>query len=240
MSASYRTGRMTAMGIHDAPPNFSEEAFEAKWKTLVDSIMALPVAQRNFISFDAVHIPNHLATEHLKALGFKPARPTVWIALETQITSDPGFARLIGDAEEFGWRSYAISFVADVLTKVDVPFPTGGDHGHLMGVFKPPANLSAEEFVNKTQGLVSRFFALPIAQKLVNYSLWTQNDTNAANRKGLGLPAPDPVLMVMLETELVTDPAIKSLAEEFLREFGDIDYEVFSADIVLNAKKPEA
>jgi hypothetical protein len=52
-----------------------------------------------------------------------------------------------------------------------VPFPTGGDHGHLMGVFKPPANLSAEEFVNKTQGLVSRFFALPIAQKLVNYSL---------------------------------------------------------------------
>jgi hypothetical protein len=47
---------MTAMGIHDAPPNFSEEAFEAKWKTLVDSIMALPVAQRNFISFDAVRL----------------------------------------------------------------------------------------------------------------------------------------------------------------------------------------
>jgi hypothetical protein len=40
--------------------------------------------------------------------------------------------------------------------------------------------------------------------------------------------------------QLVTDPAIKSLAEEFLREFGDVDYEVFSADIVLNAKKPEA
>lgn len=56
MSASYRTGRMTAMGIHDAPPNFSEEAFEAKCKTLVDSIMALPVAQRNFISFDAVRL----------------------------------------------------------------------------------------------------------------------------------------------------------------------------------------
>jgi hypothetical protein len=51
MSASYRTGRMTAMGIHDAPPNYSEEPFEVKWKTLVDSIMALPIAQKNFISF---------------------------------------------------------------------------------------------------------------------------------------------------------------------------------------------
>jgi hypothetical protein len=36
------------------------------------------------------------------------------------------------------------------------------------------------------------------------------------------------------------DPTIKSLAEEFLREFGDVDYEMFSADIVLNAKKADA
>jgi hypothetical protein len=45
------------MGIHDAPPDYSEEAFEAKWKTLVDSIMApsLPVV-KNFISFDAVRL----------------------------------------------------------------------------------------------------------------------------------------------------------------------------------------
>jgi hypothetical protein len=40
-----------------------------------------------------------------------------------------------------------------------------------MGVFKPPANVPAEEFVNKTRGLVSRFFELPLAQKLVDYSL---------------------------------------------------------------------
>ncbi|KAJ7893812.1 hypothetical protein B0H13DRAFT_2339545 [Mycena leptocephala] len=100
-----------------------------------------------------------------------------------------------------------------------------------------PANVPAEEFVTKTRGLVSRFFELPLAQRLVNYSL----------RKALGLPAPAPVLIVMLETEardqlteLLTDPTIKSLAEEFLREFGDVDYEVCSADIVLNAKKPVA
>jgi hypothetical protein len=40
--------------------------------------------------------------------------------------------------------------------------------------------------------------------------------------------------------QLLTDPTIKSLAEEFLREFGDVDYVVYSADIVLNAKKPVA
>jgi hypothetical protein len=40
--------------------------------------------------------------------------------------------------------------------------------------------------------------------------------------------------------QLLTDPTIKSLAEEFLREFRDVDYELFSADIVLNAKKPVA
>ncbi|KAJ7815918.1 hypothetical protein B0H13DRAFT_2137524, partial [Mycena leptocephala] len=233
MSASHRTGRMTAMGIHDVPPNYSEEAFEAKWKTLVDSIMALPIAPKNFISFDAI-FPNNLATEQLKALGSKPARPTVWITLETEarrtsahfgeVTSDPGI----------WWHSYAISFVAEVLTKVNVPFPPGGEHGHLI------------EFVNKTRGLVSRFFELPLAQKLVNYSLWTRNDTNASKRKALGLPDTDSVLMVMFETalthchylQLLTDPTIKSLAEEFLREFGDVDYEVCSADIVVNAKKP--
>jgi hypothetical protein len=56
ISASYRTGRMTVMGIHHAPPNYSEDAFEAKRKTLVDSMMALPIAQKNFISFDPVRL----------------------------------------------------------------------------------------------------------------------------------------------------------------------------------------
>jgi hypothetical protein len=52
-----------------------------------------------------------------------------------------------------------------------VLFPSGGEHGHLVGGFKPPANVPAEEFVNKTRGLVRSFFKLPLAQKLVNYFL---------------------------------------------------------------------
>jgi hypothetical protein len=68
-------------------------------------------------------------------------------------------------------RSYAILFVTDDLTKVDVPFQSGGDHAHLKGAFSSLRISPPMSQAKKPQVVLSRFFAPPIAQKLVNYPL---------------------------------------------------------------------
>jgi hypothetical protein len=69
-------------------------------------------------------------------------------------------------------RSYAISFVTDVLTKVDVPFQTGSGHAHLKGAFNSTRISPPMNSVRNPQVVISRFFAPPpIARKLVNYPL---------------------------------------------------------------------
>jgi hypothetical protein len=73
--------------------------------------------------------------------------------------------------QDFELRSYAISFVTDVLTKVDVPFQTGRDHAHLKGAFNSTRISPPMNSVRNPQVVISRFFALPIARKRVNYPL---------------------------------------------------------------------
>lgn len=45
----------TAFGIHPVPANTTLEDFQAKCEALVESFVALPVAQQNFLKFDIVY-----------------------------------------------------------------------------------------------------------------------------------------------------------------------------------------
>jgi hypothetical protein len=102
MSASYKKDRVAGIGIYKAPPNLSKEAFETKITSLVDALLAVPIAQKNFLKFEIV-CPNCLhryivfiymtqiyqndfSSPYLKALGFAEAPASVWLRLECEVS----------------------------------------------------------------------------------------------------------------------------------------------------------
>jgi hypothetical protein len=54
MSASVQKSRFTAIGIHKRPANLTKKDFDAKIDALVDSLVALPVVQNNFLILNLV------------------------------------------------------------------------------------------------------------------------------------------------------------------------------------------
>jgi hypothetical protein len=46
--------RAVIIGIWNQPPNLTKEAFETKITSLVDSALALPIVQRNYLKFEIV------------------------------------------------------------------------------------------------------------------------------------------------------------------------------------------
>ncbi|KAJ7734210.1 hypothetical protein B0H14DRAFT_2639465 [Mycena olivaceomarginata] len=103
MSASHRKDRVAALGIWKAPPNVSKEAFETKITSIVDSLLAIPVAQKNYLKFDMVLslelcstfvqcswvltqiLQNGASNQHLKALGLPEAPLSVWLTCECAV-----------------------------------------------------------------------------------------------------------------------------------------------------------
>jgi hypothetical protein len=51
---SARKDRVAVIGMWKAPPNVSKEALETEITSLVDSVLALPVAQKNYLKFEIV------------------------------------------------------------------------------------------------------------------------------------------------------------------------------------------
>jgi hypothetical protein len=77
MSASIQKTRFTAIGIHKAPANLPKKDFDAKMDALVNSLVALPVAQQTFLSFDLVRV---VGTETLILMSneFRCSRTSSW------------------------------------------------------------------------------------------------------------------------------------------------------------------
>jgi hypothetical protein len=46
--------RVTVVAVWKAPPNVSKETLEAEITDLVDSVIALPVAQKNYLKYEIV------------------------------------------------------------------------------------------------------------------------------------------------------------------------------------------
>ncbi|KAJ7016309.1 hypothetical protein C8F04DRAFT_1245392 [Mycena alexandri] len=209
MSASSRKDRVAGIGIYKAPPNLSKEALETKITSLVDALLAVPIAQKNFLKFEIIY-QNEFLNPHLKALGFPEAPASVWLRLEcetdahgAEILTDPALVKVYAEAEEF--LPYVMAFMADVVTKIDLPTPR--NPMHIMCTFQCPAHLSSNEYRTKFEGFVDRLLALPITQKsilkysVVNQSQWMPNNTLDAPLRDLGFPQLEPVFVVMAETE---------------------------------------
>jgi hypothetical protein len=54
MSAAHRKDRLVEIGIWKAPLNLSKEAFETKFMSIIDSLLTLPVAPKNYLKVDIV------------------------------------------------------------------------------------------------------------------------------------------------------------------------------------------
>jgi hypothetical protein len=70
---SVRKDYCTAFGIHPIPANIPKKDFEAKCEALVESFLALPVTQRNFLKFDirdfAAATGSHLVADQACGTG---------------------------------------------------------------------------------------------------------------------------------------------------------------------------
>ncbi|KAJ7307759.1 hypothetical protein DFH08DRAFT_975370 [Mycena albidolilacea] len=78
MSAAHRKDRLVGIGIWKAPLNLSKGAFEIKFMSLLDSLLALPVAHKNYLKIlqkDALNQP-------LLDVGIPVAPSSVWWVVE--------------------------------------------------------------------------------------------------------------------------------------------------------------
>ncbi|KAF7343159.1 hypothetical protein MVEN_01746700 [Mycena venus] len=247
MSASYQKDRVVCVGVYKTPPNLSKEELQVKAEALLDSLLAVPIAQKNYVKFE-INIQNPLLDEHLKALGFPQAQPDVWVTGECEteakfeeILKDPEFAKLIQEAEHLEHFSV---FFADVVTKVDIPTAKNGVR--VICALKPPVHLSSNDFHHKTEAILDRFLALPVTQgKTTRLSLLRQNTNMATTLQETGFPAADPVLVVVYEAETqealvesATHSSVKMLASDAFRDINaHLGSSTFAVDVITKIDK---
>jgi hypothetical protein len=82
---------------------------------------------------------------------------------------DPALQKLLAEFDDFGFRTGATAFAADVITKIDAPGATSDTY--LIAIYNRPPRLSAEELAQKMEGWMERISALPVRDRLSSYSL---------------------------------------------------------------------
>jgi len=85
--------------------------------------------------------------------------------------------QLVEAAKQFGLQSGACVFPADIVSKIDSP--SVEDAVHIIGIYKVPRDLTAEEYGQKFNAFVENYVALPAIQKnLVKYELVRHHSHN--------------------------------------------------------------
>ncbi|KAJ7174764.1 hypothetical protein C8R46DRAFT_1189432 [Mycena filopes] len=238
MPASTRKDRSTIIVVREVPVHLSKDVFESKIKTVLESLMTIPICKKNYVTFDLI-LETPLLNADIRALGFPEARPQVIAFIEcetadqfTEIFSDPEFAKVLAQGEEeFGFCTTASALFFDGVVTLDRP--AGADLTTLVGMFNIPAGFSHQEFLRKIEDRVNRFIALPICQKvLVKHSMFLPS-TVGENLQGadgmlraVGLPPPAPSAVGILKfesmnavSEFLADPDTKKFAMEAEAEF---------------------
>ncbi|KAJ7021897.1 hypothetical protein C8F04DRAFT_1195036 [Mycena alexandri] len=242
--------RVTIIAVREVPPHLSKEVFGAKMGALLEAFMALPVCKKNVLKWDLVccdfafedsdhpyltlcqilPMPS-LFDASIRAIGFRESQRHVLAVAKYEVLADPEFARLVMEGDkEFGFCSSSSTFIADVVSKIDGP--GSANPARAFWILKAPSRFSREEFSHKLGGLVDRLLAMPNSQKTSQkHSMCIQSNTDTSLRRtdallrGLGLPVPEPMVVLMTETkslddaiEFGADPAVKQLAAEATAE----------------------
>ncbi|KAF7377960.1 hypothetical protein MSAN_00219900 [Mycena sanguinolenta] len=255
MSASVQKHSFTVIGVHKAPANLSKQEFEAKVGKLCDSMAALPVAKKNFLSLDAI-FHDSVVDAHMKELGWGEAQPcAVLMAVFetfdnfTEYFQDPAVQNLLADADEdFAFRSASSVFSADVVTRIGVSRSeygsTATERKLWVGIYKGPGPAVSPD-VTQFQGNVSttldEYVALPVSQKnMLSHTVLMTNDTIAPHLQAKGYPKAEPVTVVMIEIEnwdrgieVLEDAEVKRITEKANQGFGfHVDAICFGAEVV--------
>ncbi|KAJ6462465.1 hypothetical protein C8R45DRAFT_1080593 [Mycena sanguinolenta] len=239
--------RAFVLAVCKAPTNLSYEAFEKKFTSIVDGLLALPISQEKFLKFDII-FQTEVFDEHLKALGFPKTPPGAVVTAECATEADflemlkvPEFANIVQEGRKtlYGNNPPVDAFMADVKTHIDRP---ASSRTLLVGAV-PYLGDAPDSFRQAIGNFGDKLATLPIAQKLVKYSMWNSfpNNAIATPLNALGFPTSITGAVYMIETEsestmieVLTDSATKQYMADTIREFSIGYGSLFFAAKVVN------
>ncbi|KAJ7796461.1 hypothetical protein B0H14DRAFT_2915228 [Mycena olivaceomarginata] len=232
----------TAFGIHPVPANTTTEDFQAKCEALVESFLALPVAQQNFLKFDIV------CESYTTSLGFPEPQPCVCLRCyyETDANwaaclQDPDFINTMAAGRSWGFYDGACIFSADSVTVLDSK--VSPDTNVVIGIFKNPVQQDASQ---KLDTLIDT--VLDLKKPTVNVTMLTQNLNAEENLQAAGYPPSHPATVAVSEWKtfneigkIANDIGAQTLIAKAMEDFGfQINNVVFSADVKNKFTRPTA
>ncbi|KAF7337420.1 hypothetical protein MSAN_02268500 [Mycena sanguinolenta] len=252
MSASYSKDRDVGIGIWQAPPNLSKEAFENKLTAMVDKLVALPIVQENYVKFEMM-FQTGLGTEELMTHGLSEGPPSVWVTVECATIADhlegwedpavmsvlqEGINSVYGDS-----RPTAHLSSGEVQTRLDRP--TAGNRTRLACGLQRPDNISVDGYRKTVSAAADRFVSLPIVQQnVIKHSMWVPHNVLDSQMSAVGFSAPNANIIIMFETEnqdsmieILKDPDVKEFVDDSRHKW-DIHFDSsFVANVVTKIEK---
>ncbi|KAJ7800897.1 hypothetical protein B0H14DRAFT_3885360 [Mycena olivaceomarginata] len=172
---------------------------ETEITSLVDSVLALPIAQKNYLKFEII-FQRELANQHIQGLGLPEAPPSVGDGRSeahfAELYEDATFAALIEEKHKtlYEDRLTANAFFVDLRTKIDSP--TTRPCTRVMAAYQHPDYLSPAKYYTKMEAVLEKISAHPVVKKAFQkYYLWIPNDTLDSKPRDLGFPEPDPMVV---------------------------------------------
>ncbi|KAF7333710.1 hypothetical protein MVEN_02327400 [Mycena venus] len=187
---SARDTHCTAFGIHPVPANLSKREFERKCEALVESLLATPVAQRNFLKFDII-FQNEQLKEHITALEIPEPRPIVCLRVEYETEDswaechrDPDYMKALDAGKSWGFHDDACIFSAAKVSKGHPNAPR--DSNVVVGIIKAPGHMSATEFQQRLEGLIDAVYGAK--KPAIKWHLYVQNMNAEEHLQAAGYP----------------------------------------------------
>ncbi|KAF7364141.1 hypothetical protein MSAN_01073300 [Mycena sanguinolenta] len=177
--------RAYVLAVCKAPSNLSYEAFQSKFTSIVDTLLALPISQQKFLKFDIIY-QTEFGDEQLRALGLTKTPPGAVVTAECATVADflemiqvPEFANVVQDGRKslYGNNPPVDAFVADVKTHLDRP--ASASNRTLWVGAVPYLGNAPDVFRQSIGNFGDKLATLPVAEKFVKYSLWNSFPNNA-------------------------------------------------------------
>ncbi|KAJ6554665.1 hypothetical protein B0H19DRAFT_1072026 [Mycena capillaripes] len=270
MAPSAREDRFLVIAILKAPEGLSKREFDTRVEALVELILSVPVAHQNVQKVELM-FQNPAMDERLKEFDLPASPPMVTIIVETESKdhllvpiNDTEIRELFAPAVGLGFHRTS-SFSAEAFTLVDSNSPPTQHTHRAAGFFKLPPQLSIEQWKQQTAALVDELSALPALHKCwtksqVVHSIlmrqayirlkhsfilqWWQNLEFHPHSESLGLPPPEPTVILYGESETVKhmtdfskDPGILKLVLNANNDFGlNIEAHCGSVDVITKSQ----
>ncbi|KAJ7199764.1 hypothetical protein GGX14DRAFT_401057 [Mycena pura] len=253
MPASTRKDRCFGLAIDHAPAHLSREEFRANVEAMYDSLVALPVSQKNFLKLDLI-FPNNRLSAHAKVLGFGEPPTCLWARGEcesadhlSEMIADGEFKKILAEAKD---PADSVGFSADVVTGVNVASTSPDAALRIMFLAKAPHGMTEEEFHTKFASLFYRYRSQSRFQ-------WKQNTNAVDDLSTLNYRQVEPAIVLMSEVQtwnqiteasqaptsiagspadrafqIMEEPGLKVLADELNNIGPNVETWCFMADVI--------